>query len=229
MKKYWKNFLSLIYPDLCYGCDAALVPGEDKLCLRCYRDLPVTDHHKKTSNPLMQIECNSLKVKGAFCYLKFNKNGIAQMLLHELKYSDNVSIGRTLGKWFGRYIAAEIAETKIDYIIPLPMHKAKERRRGYNQSEVLARGIEEVTGVPVLNDVLIRAKNITSQTSKSRIERWQNTTNIYEIKNKEIISGKNVFLLDDVITTGATVGNALEVLSDTQTNDIYFGCIASGK
>lgn len=229
MIKYWKSFLSLIFPDLCYGCDNALVEGEEKLCLRCFRDLPITDYHRQKPNPMMETVTETAKVKGAYCYLKFNQNGKAQRLLHELKYHNNIAIGTTLGKWFGNYMATEMSRAKIDYIVPLPMHKIKQRKRGYNQSEVIAKGIEGVTGIPVLPDVLIRTKNISTQTKKGRIERWHNTRDVYKVKNEDLLKGKNILLLDDVITTGATIGSALEVLANTQSNAIYFGCIASGK
>ncbi|MEO9965843.1 MAG: ComF family protein [Reichenbachiella sp.] len=229
LKKYWNDFISLIYPDICYNCEVALVPGEEKICLRCYRDFPLSEHHLSATNRLLEISTQVSKVRGAFCYMKFNKHGIAQKLLHELKYNGNTSLGICLGQWFGKYIYTELASAEIDYIIPLPLHKKKQRLRGFNQSEVIAQGMSEATGIKVLSGCLIRERNVSTQTKKGRVERWQNTDDIYAIKDADILKGKNIFLVDDVITTGATVGSALELLCTTGVSALYFGCIASGK
>jgi len=229
MKKYWKDFLSLIYPDLCYNCEVALVEGEDKICLRCYRDFPLTNYHQVKPNPLMEMTAGNNKVKGAFCHMKFNKQGIAQKLLHELKYKNNALIGLLLGEWFANYVKDELSKAEIDAIIPVPLFKSKQRKRGYNQSEVIARGIKKVTGMSIMDDVLIRTKNVSTQTKKGKVERWQNVDALYEVVQQEKIEGKRVLLLDDVITTGATIGTAAEVLAESGVGEIYLGCIASGK
>ncbi|UXX80434.1 ComF family protein [Reichenbachiella carrageenanivorans] len=229
IKKYWKDFLSLIYPNVCYNCDVALVEGEEKICLRCYRDFPLTKYHLTVPNPLVQMCSGNEKVKGAFCYMKFNKHGIAQLMLHELKYKGNISMGLALGQWFARYIQTELKEAEIDVIIPVPLHKAKQRKRGYNQSEVLARGMNKITGISIVRQALIRTKNVSTQTKKGKVERWQNVDDLYQVINAEQLEGKNVLLLDDVITTGATIAAAAEVLSVSGVGQIYLGCIASGK
>ncbi|SMD34814.1 comF family protein [Reichenbachiella faecimaris] len=229
IKKYWKDFLSLIYPNVCYNCEVALVEGEEKICLRCFRDFPLTHYHEMESNPLLQSTSGNLKVKGAFCYMKFNKAGIAQKLLHELKYKNNASVGLLLGEWFANYIKEDLLAADIDAIIPVPLHKNKQRKRGYNQSEVITRGLNKVTGIEVLNDVMIRTKNVSSQTKKGKVDRWQNVDALYMLENVKVLDGRRVLLLDDVITTGATIGTAAEVLAESEVQEIYLGCIASGK
>lgn len=229
IKKYWKDFLSLIYPNVCYKCDVALVEGEEKICLRCYRDFPLSKYHLTEPNPLVQMCSGNVKVVGAFCYMKFNKQGIAQLMLHELKYKGNTSMGLVLGQWFARYIQAELKDAEIDVIIPVPLHKAKQRKRGYNQSEILARGMNKATGISIVNESLIRTKNVSTQTKKGKVERWQNVDELYAVVNPEVLEGKKVLLLDDVITTGATIAAAAEVLAESGVDKIYLGCIASGK
>ncbi|MEP2277706.1 MAG: ComF family protein [Reichenbachiella sp.] len=229
IKKYWKDFISLIYPNVCYNCDVALVEGEERICLRCFRDFPLTQYHQMDPNPLIQMTSGNLKVKGAFCFMKFNKDGIAQKLLHELKYKNNAPIGLLLGEWFANYIKEEIEKAKIDAIIPVPLHKSKQRKRGYNQSEVIARGLNKITGIKVINDAMIRTKNVSTQTKKGKVGRWQNVDSLYKIEKNKDIKGKRVLLLDDVITTGATIGTAAEVLAESEVAEIYLGCIASGK
>lgn len=229
IKKYWKDLLSLVYPNICYNCNVSLVEGEEKICLRCFRDFPLTNYHQVQPNPLILMTSGIPKVKGAYCHMKFNKEGIAQKLLYELKYKGDTSMGLLLGEWFANYILDGINDVKLDAIIPVPLHKSKQRKRGYNQSEVLARGMQSVLGLPVFNDVLSRKKNISTQTKKSKVERWQNVDALYEVSNAEKLKGKRVLLLDDVITTGATISSATEVLSDSEVAEIYLGCIASGK
>jgi len=229
IKKYWKDFLSLLYPELCYNCDVALVEGEEKICLRCYRDFPLTNYHETEPNPLVQIAAGNEKVKGAYCYMKFNQHGVAQKLLHEVKYKGNSTIGVLLGEWFGKYIKRELDALELNVIIPVPLHKSKKRKRGYNQSELLAKGIQNVTGLKIMDGVLIRTRNVSTQTKKGKVERWQNVDSLYQVVDIESIKGKKVLLVDDVITTGATISMAAEVLGNGGVSEIYFGCIASGK
>ena len=229
IKKYWKDFLSLIYPNLCYNCEVALVEGEEKICLRCYRDFPLTNFHQIEPNPLLQMASGNPKVRGGFCYMKFNKHGIAQKLLHELKYKGNAPVGLLLGEWFAKHIEKELSDLEIDGIIPIPIHKSKKRKRGYNQSEVIARGMSKSTGIDILNDVLIRTKNVTTQTKKGKVDRWQNMDDLYQVEDAKSLEGKRILLLDDVITTGATIGMAAETLAAAGVHSIYLGCIASGK
>lgn len=229
IKKYWNDFLSLLYPNLCYNCDVALVDGEDKVCLRCYRDFPLTNFHQTSPNPLVNMVAGNELVKGGFCYMKFNKNGIAQKLLHELKYNGNTSLGMLLGEWFGRYIEKELVALELNGIIPVPLRKSKQRKRGFNQSEVIAQGISKVSGLKILGDVMRRTRDVSSQTKKGKVDRWQNVNDLYQITDLESIINKKVLLLDDVITTGATIGMAAEVLCDAGVKEIYLGCIASGK
>ncbi|MEP2025055.1 phosphoribosyltransferase family protein, partial [Reichenbachiella sp.] len=138
-------------------------------------------------------------------------------------------IGLLLGEWFANYIKEEIEKAKIDAIIPVPLHKSKQRKRGYNQSEVIARGLNKITGIKVINDAMIRTKNVSTQTKKGKVGRWQNVDSLYKIEKNKDIKGKRVLLLDDVITTGATIGTAAEVLAESEVAEIYLGCIASGK
>lgn len=229
IKKYFEDLLSLLYPNICYNCDTILVDGEEKICLRCYRDFPLALYHLSEQNPLLSITSGMMKIEDAFCYLKFNKQGIAQKLLHELKYKGDISIGLLLGQWFGNHIKNELLNAKIDFIIPLPLHRSRERSRGFNQSKIIARGMSKVSGISINEEVLFRTRSIATQTKKGKVDRWQNARSMYKVLDAEAIEGKNVLLVDDVVTTGATICSALEVLAKTNVNRLFFGCIASGK
>jgi ComF family protein len=140
----------------------------------------------------------------ALAYYKFYKSGLTQRLLHHMKYRDRPDLAMLAGRWFGGEIAAHFSGEVFDMIVPVPLHRKKERKRGYNQSVYLARGIAESTGIPV-QDVLLRTKYSDTQTHKSRIERWQNVSGIFQLRDPQRITGKHVLLVDDVVTTGATL------------------------
>ena len=168
-------------------------------------------------------------VDGAFCFMKYNQGGIAQVLLHELKYKGNTDIGINLGLWFGNYIKKELFSANVDCIVPVPLHKKKLKSRGYNQCQLIAAGMTRATGIPTQDNELLRLAHAQTQTKKGKIDRWLNTEGVYGFRNSQIFSGKNVLLVDDVITTGATMVSALEALSDAGVNKLYMSCIASGR
>lgn len=204
--------------------------GEEIICLRCHRDFPLINYHNEDPNPLLEMCSGVPKIKGAFCYMKFNKNGIAQKLLYELKYQGNQEVGLMLGEWFNGHFDKYLRIAEIDAIIPVPIHSKKIKKRGFNQSEVIAKGMISYTeSIELLSHILIRTKNINSQTKKGKVERWLNVDDLYEVVDAEALKGKTVLLLDDVITTGATITMAAEVLATTEVKAIYLGCIASGK
>ena len=128
-----------------------------------------------------------------------------QNLLHQLKYKGKKEIGLYFGRRMGEAFAASERHKEIDALVPLPLFFKRERKRGYNQAAVICEGISEVTGLPVLNNVITRLKNTATQTHRNRAERWENIEGKFELINKEEIEGKHVLLVDDVLTTGATL------------------------
>jgi len=140
----------------------------------------------------------------ASSFLLFQKKGSVQKLLHALKYRSKPEVGHLLGKWYGQDLKKNRSFIDCDLIIPVPLHKKRLRKRGYNQSEFIARGLAEELNIPVLNEVLLKKRFTETQTFKSRAERWENTLRSFEINNEELIKNKRILLVDDVITTGAT-------------------------
>ncbi len=198
------DFWGLFYPRICPACDNPLVRNEEFICTSCLMDLPRTNFHKDPENEVAQMFWGRVNVENASAFLYFQKKSKVQHLLHKLKYKGDKDIGRFLGRLAGN----ELKETPfehIDLIIPLPLHPKKQKIRGYNQSEMIAQGIGEVLGKKIETGVLIRKIANTTQTRKHRYERWLNVEEVFEVVNHEKIANKHVLLVDDVVTTGATL------------------------
>jgi ComF family protein len=147
-------------------------------------------------------------------------------MLHALKYKSKPEVGHLLGKWYGADLKKTNTFADCDYIIPVPLHKKRLRKRGYNQSEYFARGLSEELNIPVLTDVLLKKHFTETQTYKTREERWQNTLHSFEIKNGELLKDKNILLVDDVITTGATTEACILQLQEASNAPVYVASIA---
>jgi ComF family protein len=211
LKKYIEGFISLFYPKFCFACNSTLLGNEDFLCTVCRHSLPVTSFHKIKSNPVEKLFWGRILIENATAFLFYDKGSKYGRLLHQFKYKGHIEVGLMLGEIFG----AQLNDTNfkdIDLIVPVPLHKAKLRKRGFNQSEIIARGISASLGKPVEGKALKRNIFTSTQTKKGRYERWQNVEGIFEVRNPELLQNKHVLLIDDVITTGATLeaaGNAI--------------------
>jgi ComF family protein len=205
LKNLIKTFISLFYPKLCVICGNPLVAGEDYFCLECFLHLPKTNSHLNPDNQTTDRFAGKIPLAKGASYLYYNKGGVAQKLIVEIKYKDN----QELGKWMGAMLAKDWLSSgffsDIDYLIPVPLHRSKKRKRGFNQAEAIAWGISHITGIPVDTQNVFRARANTTQTKKSLFERWQNTKGLFEIKNRERFKGKHVLIVDDVLTTGSTL------------------------
>ena len=205
MNHVFQNLISLFYPPLCVGCSEALLANEKFLCSECLSGLPKTNYHLIRENRAYEQLSIRFPVERASAYLYYNKQGLGQKLVAAIKYQGNIP----LGEWIGASLAEELLPSGffegIDYLIPVPLHKKKQWKRGFNQSETLAKGISTVTGIPIETKNLYRAKANVSQTLKGTYERWKNTLNIFQVKDVERFKNKHVLLLDDVLTTGSTL------------------------
>lgn len=206
--KYCRNGLDglkqIFFPHICAGCGTDLLQEKDLLCMRCLNDLPFTNFHQFKDNPVEKIFWGRIPLVSAFSFLYFTKDSMLQNLLHQLKYGGRKEIGEFLGKKMGENFPG-YTEDPPEAIIPLPLHPAKERKRGYNQSGSIAKGISEIINIPVKDDLVKRAVYTNSQTKKSRVERWDNMAGKFVLNEAEEIYGKHVLLVDDVVTTGATL------------------------
>ena len=224
--QWLSDFASLIYPRVCNGCGNALFRHEELVCNLCYFSLPKTNFHLNPENIVQKIFYGRADVKLASSFLLFQKKGTVQKMLHALKYKSKPEVGHLLGKWYGADLKKTNTFADCDYIIPVPLHKKRLRKRGYNQSEYFARGLSEELNIPVLTDVLLKKHFTETQTYKTREERWQNTLHSFEIKNGELLKDKNILLVDDVITTGATTEACILQLQEASNAPVYVASIA---
>jgi len=212
MMMLFDDLISLFYPRLCAGCNTPLVKGEEVLCLNCLADLPRTNYHLYLENPVFQIFIGRTKIQLATSFCHFDKGGRLQHLLHQLKYKGNCRVGQKLGTLLGADLIQNTLYQDIDAIIPVPLHPKKEKKRGFNQSAEIGKGLSESMCRPLIEGNLVRAINVASQTRKGRFERWENVSGIFRTKDGVGLTGKHLLLVDDVVTTGATLEACCEPL-----------------
>lgn len=203
--RLFEYVLGLFYPRVCAACGDFLMKDEETVCLKCRYLLPRTGYETFPDNPLSQTFIGRVNFHAVTACFFFSKQGKVQHLIHELKYKGNKDAGVFLGQQLGESIKNAPMFQGIDYLIPVPLHPKRLRKRGYNQSEMIARGIFETTGIPVATQFLIRSVNTATQTRKSKDERYENVKDIFELHHAEELVGKHVLIIDDVLTTGATL------------------------
>jgi len=210
------NFVSLLYPKLCVICGEPLVENEKFFCFACYLKLPRTNYHLLSENQAIERLAGKVSLEKASSYFYYNKGGVAQKLIAEIKYKGN----QNLGEWIGMYIAKDMISSGffrgIDYLVPVPLHRSKEKKRGFNQAEKIAQGISQITNIQVEANNVFREKSNTTQTKKGVFERWKNTQNLFQLKNPELFNGKHILLIDDVLTTGSTLEALAQSLLKSQ-------------
>lgn len=209
---YLSDFLSLAYPKLCFACGRPLFANEEVICFPCRHELPQTHYHLQPGNPAEQIFWGRCRLEAVAGYYFFRRGGKVQHLLHALKYHRAPEIGVLVGKIYGHQLKNAPGFSNAACIIPVPLHPKKQRIRGYNQSETFAIGLAESMGIPVNTTSLIRTVASETQTRKSRFRRWENVKTIFSSGDEETIRGRHVILVDDVITTGATIEACARVL-----------------
>jgi ComF family protein len=201
----FSDFTSLVFPDCCYGCNQSLVSGEEVICTKCRIDIPKTKHAANVDNALKLRFQGRIDFKYAISYAKYTKSGVVGRLLRELKYHGIIEVGTLMGEWMGHEMLENEYANTFDAIIPVPLHKRKESKRGYNQATVFAESLAKVLEVDLLNDAVIRNKFTQSQTKFTGEARWENVKDIFQVMDPTSIENKRILLADDVVTTGATI------------------------
>lgn len=199
------DFVSLLYPNQCVCCNQVLLKQESIICFDCLVGLPRSNFHLREENPVEMLFWGRMKTERATSFFVFQKGSRYQKILHALKYQGLRDAGTVMGRLF----AAELSDSGffqgIDMIVPVPLHRKKERERGYNQSTAIAEGLAQICHLPVESQLLHRKQFTETQTRKGRWERWQNVGELFELRFPEIAVGKHILLVDDVVTTGATL------------------------
>lgn len=222
----FKYLLQLIYPNNCICCYQDLVESENYVCTACLLELPLTNFHNLPGNNLEKVFWGRSVIEKAIALLYYKKGGKTAKLLHALKYHNNPEIALFLGKYYGTFLKEFIIKNGIDAVVAIPLHKNKMRLRGYNQSEMLCNGIAETLGIDNLSTQIIRTKFTETQTKKSRLERSENVNKVFEVTNTVFFENKHILLIDDVITTGATIESCANELTQITNCKVSIGALA---
>jgi ComF family protein len=212
--EYFRHFLGLLYPNICLGCGNHLSASEEVLCIICENELPKTNFHSQPDNAIFKRMYNRMPIENATSLFYFDKGNKVQHLMHQLKYSGKTEIGNHLGIMLGNDLKNIDSYKSISVIIPIPLHERKLSKRGFNQSEHFASGIAKAMQISVLTNVVKRIEHTETQTGKNRYERWDNVKEAFQLMNTEDIKGKHILLVDDVITTGATLEACGQLLTE---------------
>lgn len=207
-----EDLLNFFFPNLCAACSEHLVKGEDGICLGCMISMPVTSFEKEVDNPVIKQFWGKVPITAAMAYCHFSKGGRIQKMIHQLKYEGRSDVGVKLGQLCGYRLLKSPLFASQDLVIPIPLHPHKLRFRGYNQAASFGKGLADVLGIQQWDNALYRKRNTSSQTSKHRLERASNVANVFETLDENILKGKKILLVDDVITTGSTLIAAAEAL-----------------
>lgn len=220
------DFVSLFYPKYCYICGHSLVKNEECICSQCLINLPKTNFHLQENNPLIYLFAGKVQVNAVTAYFYFKKGSTVQKLIHQLKYKGQKEIGIYFGYLLGLDLLKNKLYDSIDVVIPIPLHPNKKKRRGYNQSEIIAEGVVKAIQKPLDITSLIRFIETDTQTKKAQYNRWENTSDVFRVVNSPAIKGKHILLIDDVITTGSTLEAAIQTILNIENTKVSVTCLA---
>jgi len=225
--KWIDDFVSLIFPKICAGCGNSLWKHEEVICRICEYHLPKTNFHLDPENAITRLFWGRVNIEHGTAFLWFNKGSMVQKIVHQLKYKGKKEIGVYFGEQYGLVLQTIFSYHSVDAIIPVPLHKKKYMQRGYNQSESFAIGLSKSMKIPVERHLLMRLKATETQTRKSRFNRYQNVKDTFITGNPAPFLGKHLLLVDDVITTGATLESCVLALQEIPGIKISIACIAT--
>ena len=205
IKTIFNAILDLIYPRCCTGCREHLTEAQDLFCYRCSSDLPFTDYEKQKHNPFEQHFSGRIPIEFGTALFHFNKGEKIQRAVHDLKYGNNPNIGFIMGLMLAERIQSQMTDLGIEAVIPIPLHHSKRLKRGYNQSAAIAKGICASLEIENLERHVIRSRKTSTQTNKNRSQRLTNMKRAFTVINPKAVEGKHILLIDDVLTSGATL------------------------
>ncbi len=226
---WWKHFIDLLYPPLCASCGLQRPLERHIFCLDCLHELPETGYHQHARNPFVIHFLGRVPVKAGAAFLFFSRGSGTQRLLHQIKYNNQPDLIKVIGHWYGKQLMDSPLWQEIELIIPVPLHWKKQRQRGYNQSAVFGQAIGEVFGVPCHKNALVRLTHDKSLTGMNRLERVGTIGESFAVANASALKDKHILLVDDVLTTGATLESCAHALEKASVASIRMVTIACGE
>ena len=220
-----RDFVNLFFPSYCVSCQKVLAQGERWLCTTCLAALPQTNYHLAVDNPVAQKFYGRVPITYAMAFCTFRKGNKVQKLIYQLKYGNQPAIGEALGRHYGLILSRQRWDVKFEGIIPVPLHVRRLRQRGYNQSDYLAKGLAASLAIPWHDQCLKRTKDTLTQTVKDRIGRLQNLAQAFHVAESQVVQGKHLLLVDDVITTGTTLEACALALLEAGASEISIATI----
>ncbi|XMO88411.1 phosphoribosyltransferase family protein [Algibacter sp. AS12] len=211
-----KSIVNLFFPKVCYACHNLLGDNEETICLDCRHDLPITNFHFDNNDSVKKVLYGRAEVENGTALFRFEKKSHVQRLIHNLKYRKHEHIGFVLGNWLGGELQTLDAYKDIDIVIPVPLHKKKLKNRGFNQVAKFGQQIAEALNAQYVDDVLLKVTNTKSQVTKKRFARWTNDNQLFTLENPLKIENKHILIVDDLITTGATLEACILVLKEAK-------------
>ena len=222
----FQSLLHLFFPPVCAGCKTVLMGNENVICTACRHEIPLTQHHLNPENEAFKKFYGRIPVEQVSALLYFHKKGIVQELIHSLKYRGQETIGTVLGKWYAEELKNNPILKTVDTIIPVPLHPKKLRERGYNQVTEFGNALAETLQIPFITTILFRQVYSKTQSQKNRLSRTEGIDSVFDISFSESDHNQHFLLIDDVITTGATLEVCAKALLKIPGTKISIVCMA---
>src|SRR5450432_129182 len=223
---FFQSLVHLFFPFTCCGCGSDLLAEHSLFCIYCQASMPLTRFEFFPANPIEKIFWGRTEIEAATAHMYFTSGSVVQHSLHLLKYKGRKEIGIFFGQGMGKLLKQSLRFQNCEIIIPLPLFAAREKKRGYNQATMIATGISRQLEIPVVPDAVIRIKKTATQTHKSRIQRWENMEATFRIRDPRKIQGKHILLVDDVVTTGASLEACARALLEVPGLKVSIACLA---
>ncbi len=227
--QYLKDIFYLFYPNLCVNCDVNLLESEKYLCTFCSNEIPIIENNAYVNSTLLAPFYGKVLINNVRCFMYYQKHGIAKKIIHELKYKNQPEIGEFIANWFGSQLKESAIFKDVDYIVPVPLHKKKLKKRGYNQLTKFGKTLSSILNIEYEEQILIKSSIAKTQTFKHRFERFSDSKTKFKLTDFKVFENKHILLIDDVITTGATLVACCNELLKVKNITISIATIAYTK
>jgi len=226
---FLKDIFNIFFPEVCLCCHEQLSSNEFTVCLTCRHDLPLTNFSFEAENLVEKSFYGRIPIENATALFYFFKKGKIQQLIHELKYNKQQQVGNFIGNWLGDEIVESNRFKDIDYIIPVPLHRKKLKSRGYNQVSTFGKSLAKKLNTTYNSTFLLKITSTKTQTKKLRLDRWKNVQELFFVQNNVDLKNKHILLIDDIITTGATLEACCKAFNKIEGLKISIACMAYTK